>query len=196
MPAYHFTSSWHLPWILASGELVQSEQRIADFPSPDFIWATTSPRGDMTATVRDGYRLGMVKLVRFTFDESEFFPWAEAQRRHPEWTEKHVSALERAARSQDIGGWLCRASALPINLAKAIDVRTYTNNAWRPVTDLEVRGATNADGSEWRVMRLLGEIEASSRTVRRDGGWEFQGGDLALPFEALPLATPQSFETR
>ena len=150
----------------------------------------------MTATVRDGYRLGRVKLVRFTFEESEFFPWAEVPSRHPEWTAKNVSALERTARSQDVGAWLCRASALPVSLAKAIDVRTYTNNAWRPVTDFEVREAKNADGSEWLVMRLLGELEASSRTIRRDGGLAFQGGDLALPFEALPLAKPQSFETR
>jgi hypothetical protein len=130
----------------------------------------------------------MVKLVRFTFEESEFFPWAEAQSRHPEWTDKHVAALERSARSQDVRGWLCRASALSMTLAKAIDVRTYTNNIWRPVTDLEVRKATNADGSEWLVMRLLGEMEASSRAVMRNGGLSFKGGELALPFETLPLA--------
>ncbi|WEZ84625.1 hypothetical protein P6U16_08655 [Rhizobium sp. 32-5/1] len=189
MPAYHYTSSWHLPWILASGALVQSQQRIADFPSPDFVWATTSPRGDITATVRDGYRLGIVKLVRLTFEETEFFPWAEVQGRYPEWTSQHVAALERAAQPQDIRGWLCRASDLPVSLAKAIDVRTYTNNTWRPVTDLEVRQATNSDGSEWRVMRLLGQVEASSRKVRRDGGFEFHGGAPALPFDKLPLAT-------
>lgn len=192
MPAYHFTSSWHLPWILASGALIQSTQRVADFPSPDFIWATTSARGDMTATVRNAYRVGMVKLVRFTFEANEFFPWAEVPSRYPEWTAKHVAALERTARSQDVSGWLCRASALPVSLAKAIDVRTYTNNAWRPVTDFEVREVKNADGSEWLAMRLLGEIEASSRTIRRDGGFMFQGGDLALAFDTLPLAKPPS----
>jgi hypothetical protein len=67
MTVFHFTDTARLPWILATGELRPGRNAIWDFPSADFLWATTDARGDRTASVdRKALRKGFTREVRFT----------------------------------------------------------------------------------------------------------------------------------
>ncbi|EUB95907.1 hypothetical protein PMI07_002395 [Rhizobium sp. CF080] len=191
MIVYHYTSSWHLPWILASRELRPPSHSIADFPSPDFIWATTDPNGDNTATARTSsraYRSGGLLQVRFTFEADEFFPWDDVPHRHPQWTEKHIKALEASSGKSDPRAWRCRPEALDVERALAIDVRSYSNNKWRSAGNLDVRQAKNMDGSLWLVMQLDGKVVASKRSLAKFGAEAFEAGTIAVPFESLAVA--------
>jgi hypothetical protein len=88
---YHFTDSARLPWILHDGHLNPGRCRLGGFPDPDFLWATTSPRGDRTASGGiGGYREGVTRLVRITLPLDDFTPWRQAANNHPEWTVDHI----------------------------------------------------------------------------------------------------------
>jgi hypothetical protein len=101
MKVYHFTNTVRLPWIILSGELRPSNNRIGGAP-PDFLWATTSDSGDRTSSSFLGndkrvYRAGLVQIIRFTLDGADIAPWRETVAANPEWTSDFVVGLERAA---------------------------------------------------------------------------------------------------
>src|SRR5882672_5562221 len=112
---YHFTSSMHLPRILASGELrplIVTEARkkyelsLAGFgatamPRVDFLHATSESQGEPTATTEyrvdpktgqplegDGYGEGKWARVRLTLEVEDFEPWRDVARRNG-YSERH-----------------------------------------------------------------------------------------------------------
>jgi hypothetical protein len=145
MTLYHFTDTVRLPWILKSGELRPGKNQLGGFPDPDFLWATTSPVGDRSATCSGGlcaelYRAGKTRLVRFTLREDDFTRWRDIVRVFPAWTAKHVARLERVAKDSP-AAWWCRAEPLPSSRWVGIETRSYAFAGWRPLTDAEVISA-------------------------------------------------------
>jgi hypothetical protein len=57
--------------------------QLGNYPDPDFLWATTNPRGDRTATAFSAYRRGDLALVRLTLPEENFERWPEITARYP-----------------------------------------------------------------------------------------------------------------
>src|SRR5215203_1119572 len=103
---FHFTDTARLPWILASGELRPERNRIGGFPDLDFLWATTSPIGDRSASCgAQDYREGMTRLVRITLHVEDFEPWPQITARFPAWTADHIRQLESAARQSSPQDW-------------------------------------------------------------------------------------------
>ena len=137
---YHYSSMLHLPWILSEGELRGMPGLGVEkgFPPYDFLWATTSPHVDKTSTTYTQYRSGTTTAVRFILPAESFFPWAEASERYPEWTPRVVGALNRAAveRGADHSQWFCRRAPLAVDglPAGSIQIRRYTDRAWRTVS--------------------------------------------------------------
>ena len=116
---YHVTDTARLSWIFADGVL-----KPGGWPPPyDFVWATSNPRGDRTASAFcwNGYRdyllSGHLALVRITFCVEDFEPWsAVAQRLPPE----HVRKLEDSAREfgvyeKGIRRWYVRPEPQPLS---------------------------------------------------------------------------------
>jgi hypothetical protein len=129
---YHFTTTAHLPWIMASGELQPGRNQIGGYPL-DFLWATTSSRGARTATAMSFYRSGGAGLVRFSLHAKDFGLWPDILERHPEWTKDHVDRLQASARLRgetDFSRWRARDRALPLSRVVAIDMKTYTSG-WK-----------------------------------------------------------------
>ena len=61
---YHFTDTAHLPWIFMAGELRPGLNRIGNYPSPEFVWATTDARGDRSAAAsKQGVREGLTRAA-------------------------------------------------------------------------------------------------------------------------------------
>jgi hypothetical protein len=144
---YHFTDSAGLPWILRSGELRPGSNKIGGFPDPDFLWATTDPRGDGTASAMRGYRRGGVRLVRFTLHAHDFEPWRVVVGRFPAWTSHQIRLLEQIAKSST-ETWRCRTEPLPKSSWVTIDTRTYVDKAWRPFDAPVVDGEDGYIGVE------------------------------------------------
>src|SRR6266446_2157458 len=118
---YHFTSSMHLPRILASGELrplivtearIKYERGLAGFgaawmpPSVDFLHATSESQREPTATTeyhgdgdRDGYAEGKWARVRITLEAEDFEPWHDVARRNG-YSERQIKALEDLGRER------------------------------------------------------------------------------------------------
>jgi hypothetical protein len=131
MTVYHFTDTARLPWILHSGVLRAGQNRIGGYPA-DFLWAITDSRDATSASVgRKGYRKGVVRLVRFTLPAEDFEPWREIVRRMPDWTPKHIEALERTGNCSP-RKWVCRVDPLPRSRWIEIATRSYTDDRWRP----------------------------------------------------------------
>ena len=111
MTLFHFTDTARLPWIVASGELRRGDNRLGDYPV-DFLWATTSDKGDPTAAWackrgRKAYREGRSRQVRFTLDREDFAPWRDIVGRFSEWTPKYIATLESSGRKMgaDPAAW-------------------------------------------------------------------------------------------
>jgi hypothetical protein len=133
---YHFTDTARLPWIIASGELRASDNRISGFPD-DLVWATTNPGGDKTASASFSKALhkeGFIQIVRFTLDADEFAPWRDVVVGLPAWTEKHVADLEQAAKAkgQDPACWRARVGPVPAHRWLAVDAKRH-NDGWRRI---------------------------------------------------------------
>lgn len=133
---YHYTDTARLPWILRSGELRGAKVPVADLPPQDFLWATSSDKGDKSASAMQAYRSGLTRLVRFTLHRADFEPWRDIVKRFPDWTPKHVEMSEKSAKS-DPTAWWCRSEPPPRSRWLAIDTRSYADNLWRPL-DLDV----------------------------------------------------------
>jgi hypothetical protein len=146
---YHFTCTARLPWIVESGELRPGRNQVGGYPI-DFLWATTSSRGDRTASGMWGYRAGGTALVRLTLHAEDFEPWPDILKRFPQWTEKHVHKLEAAARrahrysETDFRRWRARADALPLSRVISAEAKPYTGN-WITIDPYAVCVRGNAD---------------------------------------------------
>lgn len=173
---YHFATTCHLPWILESGRLEPGPNKIGGFPT-DFLWATTD--GDFCATAsafgkssKIAFREGQIRLVRFGVDDAEFFDWAEAISRHPEWTPAQVARLERAGR--DIGDdprtWRCRREPLSLDDV-VVETRGYA--AGRQWSALEAKRIVRADDdprlTDVRGVVINGRVYGSRRFHMKNG---------------------------
>lgn len=129
---YHFTDTARLPFIMACSELRPGRNAYGGFPDPDFLWATLNPSGDRTASGgREPYRQGLVRVVRFTLAEEDFFPWSEVTTRHSEWTPDHIRQLELAAKGMSAPkDWYCRAESLSKERWLKIETKSYLEGRW------------------------------------------------------------------
>jgi hypothetical protein len=132
MTVYHFTDVGHLPWIAATSELRPGRNRVGGYPV-DFLWATTNPHGDRTATCMPTYRAGL-PLVRFTLRGEDFEPWPRILDRFPQWTPEQVGRLEAFAREkgQAVSGWKTRAEPLPLSQVIKVETKRYTGR-WQMI---------------------------------------------------------------
>jgi hypothetical protein len=149
---YHFTSSMHLPRILASGELrplIVTEARkkyelsVAGFsatvmPSVDFVHATSESQREPTATPEyfvdgDGYNAGKWARVRITLEAEDFEPWRDMARRNG-FTERQIKKLENLGRERgsDTRKWVSSEKPVPISRVVAIHTQDQINgDEWR-----------------------------------------------------------------
>ncbi|UOK70431.1 hypothetical protein [Ancylobacter polymorphus] len=177
---YHFTTSVHLPWILATGELRpgRGASFIQGLPDPDFLWATTDSRGERTMSLsKEAYRNGELLLIRLELDDGEFWPWGEAQQRHPEWTDELVRVLNLSGiiKGADPRKWMCRVGALPLSneILTSIQVKSWSSGIWRKSAYEELDPVRRA-GYTWRSVRIDGVTYSSAQQVREDGGCAYQ----------------------
>jgi hypothetical protein len=137
MKVYHFTNTVRLPWIIHSGGLQPSNNRIGGAP-PDFLWATTSDSGDRTSSSflgNDKARLsrGPGANHPLPLDGADFAPWREAAAANPEWTAAHVAGLEQTAvceGGRNIARWHCRPTPLPLTRAIQVHAKSYSGGRW------------------------------------------------------------------
>jgi hypothetical protein len=139
---YHFTDTVRLPWIIRSGELRPDTNRIGGFPQ-DFLWATTSERGDRTSSSMSGdsvraYREEVLQLVRFTLDPADFSDWREIVSQSPDWRMDQILALEKAAAASGERDadrrWRCRIAPLPIARAISVHAKSYVSGKWSEIS--------------------------------------------------------------
>jgi hypothetical protein len=149
MFVYHFTDTVRLPWIVLEGELQPSKNRIRGFPQ-DFLWATTSEKGDRTssamfAETQRAHRDGVVQMVRFTLDAAEFEDWRTAVSRSQEWNPQHIAALEMVAASRRVDPrcWRCRREPLALSRAISVHVKSWQSSKWSPI-DFSMRYSATA----------------------------------------------------
>jgi hypothetical protein len=178
---YHFTDTARLPWILSTGELRPGRNAIGKFPSPDFLWATTSDKGDPTAAAgKRAWREGMTRLVRFTLAAEDFEPWPTVYSRFPQWTPDQVQSLEMTALASGSSPsrWLCRVDPLPADKWLSIETRTYRGR-WQAFDHREIamlmaddQGARQVqqappegDPGEARAVVIGDMVYASVRTI-------------------------------
>ncbi|MGF3027912.1 hypothetical protein ACQVP2_34610 [Methylobacterium aquaticum] len=133
---YHYTDTGRLPWIIKAGELRPGANRIGGYPNPDFLWATTSPVGDRTASAsREALRSGLTRTVRFVLSAEDFIPWPQILGGYPAWTPDHIMRLEKAAAGlSSPTTWRCRAAALPRSAWLGIETRSYIDKRWLPLS--------------------------------------------------------------
>jgi len=132
---YHYSDTVRLPWILDAGELRPTNNPMSGYPTPDFLWATTSDKGSPTATLanrKELYKAGIMLVVRFTLDTEDFSGWPALAIDHPDWTALHISILNRtgAEMGDDPRTWRCRIGALDKSRWVAIHLRSYSNPRW------------------------------------------------------------------
>jgi hypothetical protein len=164
-PLYHFTCTARLPWIVATKHLKPDAYQIGHFPNHDFVWATTSPHGDRTASAMQGYRKRVTALVRLTLFAEDFEPWPGITARFPQWTIEHVRDLEAAARrigETNIEGWRARTTPLPLSRVVCAEAKTCTGR-WQAIELVSVH--TRNDPS-LRGIVLNDHVYASSQHVR------------------------------
>jgi hypothetical protein len=150
MTVFHFTDTARLPWILDAGELRPGRNKIGNFPSPDFLWATTDGRGDRTASAysQSGIREGLTRAVRFTLAAGDFEPWPEITGRFPQWVPEQVGCLERLAKLRGVlpTCWRCRTGALPSGKWIRIETKAYTGS-WQELRDVRVFKSPGVPGA-------------------------------------------------
>jgi hypothetical protein len=174
---YHHTDSAHLPWILNDATLEPATgTSVGIFPDPDFLWATTDPLGDPTATAskggaREAYRNGDIAVVRFTVFEDDFMPWPAIRELYPQWTPELCALLERSVSPSVVAKWRCRVSALPEERWERIEYRTWSRPAWRRLEDRTISaGPEPGSLGIW----LDGVGYASIRDAARNGFFPYR----------------------
>ncbi|MCJ2069167.1 hypothetical protein MKK75_10185 [Methylobacterium sp. J-030] len=136
---YHYTDTARLPWILQDGVLRPGRNTLGGFPDPDFLWATTMPIPDATASSGGQGALaalkdGRTRTVRLTLNASDFQGWPDVTAGYPAWTPSEVKRLEKIA----YGGsnpkhWRCRAKALPREAWLAVETRGFRDREWTAI---------------------------------------------------------------
>ena len=129
---YHYTDTSRLPWIIQSGELRPGSNAIGGFPKPDFLWATSDPQGDRTASANRGehWRTGRLWHARFVFDSADFVRWTDSRDSLPGWTTDHVRLLE-ATKDAEPAAWWYRTEPISIDECLGLEFRSYTSKSWR-----------------------------------------------------------------
>ena len=173
MNLFHFSDTSRLPWIISSGELRPGGNKAGGFPSPEFVWATTNPLGDASASVAGGdpYITGKVRHVRFTFDSALFTPWSEIPDQFPQWTHDHVRRLESYSRgARDPSTWWCSPKPIPLNDCLEIMTRSYRDKHWRRFDpETEVAHMADEHGMKWLGIEVAGRSFVSSKVMAPDG---------------------------
>lgn len=164
---YHFTCTARLPWIIATKELRPSCFELGHFPKHDFVWATTCPRGDRTASAFRDYRkhANATALVRLTLFADDFEVWPAIIARFPRWTTEHVRDLEAAALSRgetNVKSWRARATPLPISRVICAEAKAYTGR-WQTI---ELAAVQHPDQPTLRGIILNDEVYCSLQHVR------------------------------
>jgi hypothetical protein len=128
---YHFTSIARLPWIIEAGQLRPGSNKIAGYPDPDFLWASTSDKGSRSAAIASG-----MPVVRFTLNAEDFEEWLVIRARYPAWTPDQIKRVELApaARGDLPSTWRCRVDPLPLNRVLATEIKGW-DTGWKPLTD-------------------------------------------------------------
>lgn len=169
---YHYTDTARLPWIIQSGELRPGRNAIGGFPQPDFLWATSDPQGDRTASAHRGdyWRRGALWHARFVLDPADFLRWADNRDSLPGWTADHVGRLE-AAKGASPSAWWYREASLPLSACRAVEVRSYAVNRWRQALLGQPIGV---DGGAGLSITIGTRVFASAREAGAGPG----GGDI------------------
>src|ERR1700730_4941889 len=137
---FHFTTSSHLPLIVASRQLVPNRDEFGGednerFPSTTLLWATTKARGDhsipsITRSKRmDEFEWGLVHLVRFTLRAEDFEPWSKVITRCPEWSLEQIKHVKTYPTYR---AWRCRTEPLGMERLLAVEIKAY-RGPWQPI---------------------------------------------------------------
>ena len=168
---YHYTDTVRLPWILHSGELRPTNNPNNNYPNPDFLWASTSDKGCLTAALinqKDLYKAGIIHVVRFTLDAADFSNWPDLAVDHPDWTALHISVLNKTG--VDLGDdprtWRCRIGALDKSRWVAIHIRSYRNSQW---IELPAETIVRKNG-DTREVEIPGYDSFASRQFKNKDG--------------------------
>jgi hypothetical protein len=175
---YHFTCTGRLPWIVASGELRPGRNQLGNYPDPDFLWATTNPRGDRTAAAFPAYRGGDTALVRLTLPEEDFEPWPEITARYPRWTPAQGARLETGALNRgesNFACWRARAEPLPLSRVISAEAKTYVGT-WQPI---ELVCLTSTD-PRVRVMAWNDVVYCSAQYIKPGSPTQYAIKKLSL----------------
>lgn len=168
---YHYSDTARLPWILQDRELRPGRNSLGGFPDPDFLWATTMPIPDATASAGGTAALaalkdGRTRTVRFTLRASDFQGWPEITTSLPAWTPSEVRRLEKAARTTSPRHWRCRVDALPCKAWVAVETRGFRDREWSPV-DPDVELIDLGDGA---LGLWIGELAYFSGQIPQPNG--------------------------
>jgi hypothetical protein len=136
---FHFTTSSHLPLIVASRQLVPNRDEFGGednerFPSTTLLWATTKARGDWSvpsivrSQIQDEYEWGLVHLVRFTLRAEDFEPWSKVITRCPQWSPEQIRYVKTYPNWK---AWRCRAEPLPLEQWITVEIKAY-RGPWQP----------------------------------------------------------------
>jgi hypothetical protein len=155
---YHYTDTARLPWIILSNELQAGKNRLRGLPF-DFLWATTSPKVDRSATIssqgaRKALRDGWARAVRFTLAAEDFEPWPNILDRLPEWTPEMRERLEAGARrvgQADTSTWRCRVEPLALDRVISMETRGWYGD-WVRADNSEASGR-----NRWRNVVIVND---------------------------------------
>jgi hypothetical protein len=193
-PAYHFTDTIRLPWIIESGELRPGTNRMGDYPR-DFLWATTSESGDRTSSAmgpscEELYRGGILQRVRLTLDAADFTPFPDITKSFPEWTSGHSAQLISSAASmgeRHPSKWLCRSEPLSLGRVVHAEAKSYAVGRWVEI-DLSPQSCIASHTHPYTGGIVIGEyVYMARREVLTDGNVAY---DHVVRFPLLSCADP------
>lgn len=149
---YHFTSTYHLPSILAAETLTLTESNIGspneawepygEHYGPDVVWCFNVPKpimGSPTMLMARGTTAGGdhflidKRLVRITIEVPEedvvrFTPWAKDLGIHPSW----LKVMQKGNPSKN---WYCVLRPVPMDEWLTVEIRERVDAPW--IEDLE-----------------------------------------------------------
>jgi hypothetical protein len=166
---YHVTSTLHLPWIIASGELRPSPNVDVGIGPTNFLWATTKRDGDKTSGaawlvkyLEAEWPEELFGLVRLTLPTEGFLTSDEVIRREG-WTAAAVTRLfaDDCLRigENDHAQWRCRDDPLPLANVLKVEARSYESPLVPP------RGHSHAGAS--RSAKAHRFFNCDTRHLRR-----------------------------
>jgi hypothetical protein len=141
MSVFHFSDTRFLYSIVGSGVLRPNPY--CTWFDRAFVWGSTVPSGDRTATplrlaCGPDRVLGHTKMIRFTFPDTAFTTWEEIKRVYTK-TKKHIAQVKEAEEGHkesgvDVNKWRLRIEPLPIASALLVEAKGYgARERWRPI---------------------------------------------------------------